>query len=98
MCITSHRTVTTDILQHTVLNCLRKPARLTDRLPLQRAWEELYYASHFMMHLVPVINPILYALMHENFRRAATVTCPWLPSKVGTKWRQALLQFECNYS
>ncbi|KAF0310494.1 Kappa-type opioid receptor [Amphibalanus amphitrite] len=49
-----------------------------------KPWEELYYASHFMMHLVPVINPVLYALLHENFRRAATVTCPWLPSKVRT--------------
>lgn len=54
----------------------------------------LWYASHYLLYLNAAVNPIIYGLTNDNFRRAYHQT-PLLPQRIrhwsalaSTKWKK----------
>ncbi|XP_042215411.1 substance-K receptor-like isoform X2 [Homarus americanus] len=45
---------------------------------LQKTYNNLLTASQYMIYVNPAVNCIVYALMHQTFRRAFRVTFPWI--------------------
>ncbi|XP_071527473.1 substance-K receptor-like isoform X2 [Panulirus ornatus] len=45
---------------------------------LQQTYDALLSLSQYMIYVSPAVNPIIYAFMHQTFKRAFRVTFPWI--------------------